>query len=118
MLGSLRGVLAGCACSMAFSVSTVTATGGRIGFSGAIVESTCGFTSEYAAVVATEVHGRRVRVACAGVGGVTPSVPQAYALEVAPIDRATGVPLLDYFVSYANRGVGDARAKLATLTYE
>lgn len=118
MIGSLCGALAGCACSMFFGVSVAMATDGRIVFSGAIVEPTCGFTPEIAAAFISEVPGRKVRVACAGAGGVTINAPQAYALQVVPINNITGNPLLDYFSSYATGNAGETAAKLVTRTYE
>ena len=118
MIGSLCSALAGCACSMIFCASVAMAMDGRDIFSGRIVVPTCGFTSEHAAAFTKEVPGRKVRVACAGAGGMTTEAPQAYALQVVTINSVTGDPLLDYFASYATGSASETAAKLITRTYE
>lgn len=112
--------LVGCIFAMSLMAQSAKAADGRIVFSGAIVEPTCGFASERAVAIAAEISDGTVRVACAGSGGVTTAAPQAYAEQVMLLSAAAPDHLLAYFASYANSSgsTGGVAAKVVTRSYE
>ena len=109
--------LAGCAMIMLVGMSTARAAGGRIVFSGAVVESTCSM-AEPGAVMHDAAGSAAQHLVC---GRTASDAGRSYTREV--IDLATASRshdrLLDYFASYATRGAdGAATAKLVVHTYD
>jgi hypothetical protein len=119
MAGSLGATLAGCALTMLIGMSTAQAAGGRIVFSGAVVESTC-------ATEASPVgFGPRAgdaslqqRMSC----GRTATDPgRSYSRVVLSLDEADLAHdrLLGYFASYAPvASDGKVAAKIVIHTYD
>ena len=101
----------------------VEASGGRITFTGAIVEPTCSASVasiDTAASISTSGNATPQRFAC-GIAHGTADSNKFYSMTVVDLD-ATAVnhdPVLDYFVGYV-KAAGDnmASAKLVTQTFE
>lgn len=109
--------LAGCAMVMLVGMSSARAAGGRIVFSGAVVESTCSMAESGAAMHDVAAAAAQ-HLAC---GRTATDAGRSYTREV--IDLATASRnhdrLLDYFASYAPAaGDGNAAAKVVVHTYD
>jgi hypothetical protein len=102
---------------------SMDASGGRITFTGAIVEPTCSVSTAAIDAVASMRASRdatQSRFECSAAQRTVDS-GQHYSLTVASLDVATinHDRVLEYFVGYVKAaGNSDAEAKLVTQTYE
>jgi hypothetical protein len=105
---------------LALAVPGAWAQGGRISFSGAVVEPTCSAegTPDGASQPPPADRWAPGRLTC----GQTPTRPgRSYSRRVVSLDAAAiaNDRLLDYFASYANAGsAGGVSPKLVVRTYE
>lgn len=120
--GPLRTVLAGCLCAMLFGVSTAQAASGRITFSGAIVEPTCGMNAQSAATLMADASAQGVShpVTCGGSNAVAGTADaQAYTVTVARLSDAEPDHVLRYFSDYVRASQANApNPALVTQTYQ
>jgi hypothetical protein len=104
----------GCLGAGLLGAPSVHAAGGRISFSGAVVEPTCGVDPAQLALA-----GQPLRQACAATGRPAENGPQTFAVTVRPLaDGANGDRLLAYFSHNLAVLGGNARPTLVTQTYE
>lgn len=126
MTGLIRKTLVSCMLVAAFAApSLATAAGGRIAFSGAIVEPTCGVGSApMAAITSSPVRGAQVlgRFVCdSGSGRSATAAVQPYALSVVNLASTplAADRLIGYFAGYMKAaGKSEADLQLVTQTYE
>ncbi|WP_266159229.1 hypothetical protein [Dyella silvatica] len=128
MTGLIRKILVVCVLVAAFAApSQAVAAGGRIAFSGAIVEPTCGVGSgPMAAIVAAPVRAASAqslgRFVCdSGAGRSATAAVQPYALSVVNIASTPWAAdrLIGYFANYVKAaGQNQADLQLVTQTYE
>jgi len=104
---------------IALMMSNAHAADGRIGFSGAIVEPTCGAFDGSVAVMMTGNGAQGRSFTCAGGLLATAADPSAYRLSVMHLDEAatTGNLLLQYFVGY-HASADTAAVQMVTRVYE
>jgi len=97
---------------------TVRAAGGRIVFTGSILEATCvAATAEVAALVAQRFNRPAPPGRCALRGGAAGQNGPAYRLQLSDLQRRAGDPLLTYFAGYADAG-GTAVPRLVIQTFD
>ena len=105
---------------MALAMSSAWAAGGRINFTGAVVEPTCGVESMQA--VPAEAQSWRAGQAPShrSCGRTAVDLGRSYSSTVVVLDAVTAANdrLLSYFVSYAPLADGDTAAKLVVRTYD
>jgi type 1 fimbria pilin len=112
-----------CIPRVAAASGSIDASGGRITFTGAIVEPTCAATAAVVNAVTSVPESRRAtqsRFECA-TARTTVDSGQPYSLTVARLDVATinHDRVLEYFVGYVKAtGGSEAEAKLVTQTFE
>lgn len=119
MIGSLGTALAGCALTMFFGMSTAKAAGGRIVFSGAVVEPTC---STEGTLAGPEPRSGdepiQRRMSCGRTATDPGSSYSRVVVSLADADLAHD-RLLGYFASYARvASDGKATAKIIVHTYD
>ena len=119
---SLVTLLAMCLCATTFIPSTAVAAGGRITFSGAIVEPTCSVSTvdnAGAAANALQTEVRMERQACNRSGNASGGASPIYALTVMRLSGSVSDQVLKYFDTYVKAGRSDvADPVLLTQTYE
>lgn len=103
---------------LALAASGAWAQGGRISFSGAVVEPTCAADVAAAGSPSTAVNPAPTHLSC----GATATDPgRSYSRTVIELDAAVAASdrLLGYFASYANTSVaGGVPTKVLVHTYE
>jgi hypothetical protein len=95
-------------------------TGGRITFTGAVVEPTCGVKAERLEALVARSSGphRLNRMTCAGPDVAT-IAPQIYSVTVVRLSSSTTDRVLKYFDAYVKASQPDALDPiLLTQTYE
>jgi type 1 fimbria pilin len=119
MTRAFRIMWAGCTLAMIVGSSSVRADGGRIEFSGAVVEPTCS-VSDARINVAGQPNANETsqRFACASTDTAA-DAGRAYALTEVNLDVASTANdrVLAYFVGYLS-AAGLQDAKLVTQTFE
>ncbi len=110
-------LLAGCALAMFFVTSTANAAGGRIVFSGAVVEPTCSTGLESVVGADTDAGAATQRLDCSRT---VADAGRTYSREVLDLTMASRYHdrLLDYFASYAPLVTGGDAAKVVVRTYD
>jgi len=104
---------------MALAMSSAWAAGGRINFTGAVVEPTCTAQGEATTLAMGKLPSDRL-FSCGGHPQQTRIIDAAtYVLSAEQLDNATiaGSPLLQYFVGYRTAAHA-AATQLVTRTYE
>lgn len=114
MTRSLGFFLTTCTCALLLSVSTAKAAGGRIAFSGAVVEATCSINDARANAAASTPSPAACSSADTAADAGRISSLTAVSLNVAVADHDQ---LLTYFSGYLSTA-DIADAKLVTQTYE
>jgi hypothetical protein len=117
---SLIVVITSCLSAMTFLSSTALAAGGRIAFSGSIVEPTCNATtaeSTIAAIAASSIE--TLRLTCAKPGVATAGAPEAYVMTIKRLSSSESDRVLKYFDTYVKASRPEAAdPTLLTQTYE
>jgi hypothetical protein len=105
---------------MVLAVSSAWAGGGRIGFTGAVVEPTCAIDSVPVESVGAQSWQARQAPSRRSCGRTAVDLGRSYSRAVIVLDAANTANdrLLSYFVSYAPLADGDMAAKLVVRTYD
>jgi len=104
----------------AASGSIDASASGRITFTGAIVDSTCGVTAESAGTLASGALEQNLphRTTCTGPNAETVG-PQMYVVAVVRLSGSVPDQVLKYFDNYVKASAPDAKDPLlVTQTYE
>jgi hypothetical protein len=109
-----------CIPRVAAASGSIEATGGRITFTGAIVESTCGVTPENAATLVASASAQNLlhQATCAGPNAAAVA-PQVYRVSVVRLSDSEPDRVLKYFDNYVKASGLEARDPvLVTQIYE
>ncbi|MFZ0871322.1 MAG: hypothetical protein WAM90_11430 [Rhodanobacter sp.] len=108
-----------CIPRVAAASGSIDAAGGRITFTGAIVESTCGVTAENVAILATGAPAQNpLHATCTGANAAAVA-PQVYRVSVVRLSDSVTDRVLKYFDNYVKASGPDAKDPvLVTQIYE
>jgi hypothetical protein len=109
-----------CIPRVAAASGSIDASGGRITFTGAIVEPTCGVSTEHIATMIANASTQNLshRIACAVPNARTSAAP-IYAVTVAQLTGSEPDRVLQYFNNYVKAAQANASGPvLVTQTYE
>ncbi|MES2314116.1 MAG: hypothetical protein V4566_17660 [Pseudomonadota bacterium] len=119
---SLLTRLAGCLYMTVFASSPVVAASGRLTFSGAIAEPTCGTAAVAdmrASVDPSRTDVEAKRLSCGKPGSAKNVAPVTYRLVTVRLSGAVSDPVLKYFDEYVKANQPDMEDPLLlTRTYE
>jgi hypothetical protein len=109
-----------CIPRIAAASGSIEASGGRITFTGAIVEPTCGVSTEHIATMVANSSTQNLsrRIACTVANALTSAAP-IYAVTVVKLTGSEPDRVLQYFNKYVKASQANASGPvLVTQTYE